>query len=271
MKPLMGAAAVAALCCAAPPGASAESMRCSMKYANGNTMEWTFVEATEDKNALAELSYSKNGEPEQRYPSGKLPYWTIQIREDTHVVALSSRVDPGYVLGYYISPSPDAGGASMFHDGVKTAEGVCARLDPPAPAPAPAPTYEANASANIVPYTMSETGGMIIPVMIGSHPVDMLVDTGATISAVNETLADELIASGEATDANRPSEVVMADNRVVTVRNIWLKSLQVGTHTRVHVLVSVNPAGAANLIGLPVLNAIGRMTIDSSNHRLIFG
>jgi hypothetical protein len=38
-----------------------------------------------------------------------------------------------------------------------------------------------------------------------------------------------------------------------------------------NVRMSVVPDGTEMLLGLPILNAIGRFTIDSANHQLTFG
>jgi predicted aspartyl protease len=45
----------------------------------------------------------------------------------------------------------------------------------------------------------------------------------------------------------------------------------IGSHVLRDVRAGVAPDGTDMLLGLPVLNKIGRFTIDSVNHKLIFG
>jgi predicted aspartyl protease len=48
-------------------------------------------------------------------------------------------------------------------------------------------------------------------------------------------------------------------------------TVTVGGHVLRDVRAGVSPDGAEMLLGLPLLNQIGRFTIDSANHKLIFG
>jgi hypothetical protein len=94
---------------------------------------------------------------------------------------------------------------------VMASETACLRYDEtpapvvastPAPAPAvttivPAPT---SSTIDKVPITFGK-GGAYVAVSIGTMPATMLVDTGATGMTVSETVANWLIANGQATEA----------------------------------------------------------------------
>ena len=107
-----------------------------------------------------------------------------------------------------------------------------------------------------------------INVNVGGTPVDMILDTGAEISSISTSLADTLIASGQATEA-APVRMTMADGSKHFERTIVVKTMTVGNHVRYNVHVSVSDGMA--LLGLPVLNAIGKFTIDSAHNQLTFG
>ena len=52
---------------------------------------------------------------------------------------------------------------------------------------------------------------------------------------------------------------------------IIIDTVTIGGHVLRDVPAGVTPDGADMVLGLPVLNQIGRFTIDSVNHKLIFG
>ncbi len=116
----------------------------------------------------------------------------------------------------------------------------------PAPAPAPTPAYNPGGGDAVV------------------------LDTGAEMSSVNATFANQLIMSGQAVEL-APLEFTMANGSKEMERVISVKSLTIGSHTRTNVSVSVSKDGGMTLLGLPVLNAIGKFTIDAGSNQLIFG
>jgi hypothetical protein len=270
MKTATALSLVLGLYLAAPQGAQA-AIQCEITYAsNGDKMEWLFDSAT-DTTAFAEIAYRKNGGSVVSHSADKYPLWTITINEATNVVGLSSRVDPGYVLAYFINPSPNVGGASMFSGKNKIGSGVCAKADPPATEYA-RPTPPPPASGDDAVSFTFRSDGMHVSATVAGHSVDMLVDTGANRCTVNESLADTLIADGQATELEL-GQAQLADGSWHSVRRISIKSLGVGSHWRTDVPFMVNPDASTPLLGLPVLlvNGNGKFTVDAVNQRIIFG
>lgn len=265
MKRLLLASVAAALL-----STSAQAdIRCHMNYKNGNTMEWTFVPA-KDPTAFAEASYSKNGEAEVHNDAQKMPLWTVQVDDKDHVATLASRVDPDWVLGYFLDPRPNSGEAAIIKVGptkaatTTVAVGHCARLDATT---AGLTTASTAGSEDSIPITR-EDSGLTINTLVGGHSVKMVIDTGATISSITPDLADQLIAEGHATES-AGGKVELADGSKSHQRSVIVDTFTIGTHTRVKVEVTVS-AGVP-LLGLPILNAIGKFTIDGTKGVLTFG
>lgn len=107
-----------------------------------------------------------------------------------------------------------------------------------------------------------------LSVIVGNISTDMILDTGAEISSIPTTLADSLIQSGEANEL-QPRRMGMADGSSHMERIVNVHKISIGSHVRTNVSMSVSDG--MTLLGLPVLKAIGKFTIDSTNNRLIFG
>ena len=147
----------------------------------------------------------------------------------------------------------------------RTRAGLRAACRRDAYADAPAPTYAGGDSVPIIVVGH----GVHVPVTLGGVDVEMLLDTGASISSVTTSFADQLLASGQAMEL--PPELVgMADGSSRMERRISVNSLTIGQHTRIDVPMTVSPDGADMLLGLPVLKAIGKFSIDAVNGRLTF-
>ena len=140
----------------------------------------------------------------------------------------------------------------------------------PSPAPEiarPNPTSDAE-PLDVVPLAM--VGDAIhLSATIGDLPVDMVLDTGATISTVSASLADRLITEGQASE-EAAITTRLANGSTTTQRTLTVKSLTVGRHKRDAVPFAVMPDGADMLLGLPVLNAIGAFKIDATSGQLVF-
>jgi hypothetical protein len=145
---------------------------------------------------------------------------------------------------------------------------------PPAPAltyaPAPMPTdpSPAGSGGDIVKIT-TDRNGVRVPITLGDTFTYMILDTGANVSSINESLADQLIARGQAKELD-PVEVTLAGGSKVTERTLSINKLIIGQHTRYGVVMTIVKDDADMLLGLPVLNAIGRFTIDAGSNQLIF-
>jgi predicted aspartyl protease len=103
-----------------------------------------------------------------------------------------------------------------------------------------------------VPFTYA--GGEIhVPVALSGYPVTMVVDTGATIMTVSETVANSLVNNGRASFTGNVATVTLADNSTRSEREISINSLTVGNHTIQHVIAHVAPDGSEMLLGHLVL------------------
>jgi clan AA aspartic protease (TIGR02281 family) len=105
---------------------------------------------------------------------------------------------------------------------------------------------------------------------IGPWPQRVLLDTGATNLTVTEPLAERLLAQGFAHEGPGGT-ATLADGSEREGRTVIIDSVTIGSHVLRDVRAGVTPDGADMLLGLPLLNQIGRFTIDSVNHKLIFG
>jgi clan AA aspartic protease (TIGR02281 family) len=105
---------------------------------------------------------------------------------------------------------------------------------------------------------------------IGPWPQRVLLDTGATNLTVTEPLAERLLAQGFAHEGPEVT-VTLADGSERDGRTIIIDAVTIGSHVLRDIHAGVTPDGAEMVLGLPVLNQIGRFTIDSANHKLIFG
>ena len=65
--------------------------------------------------------------------------------------------------------------------------------------------------------------------------------------------------------------VTLADGSTIQERVLIVNTLTIGAHTRRNVRMLVSPDGVDMLLGLPVLNAIGKFTIDAANSQLLLG
>jgi predicted aspartyl protease len=165
-------------------------------------------------------------------------------------------------------------GAILMHS-----EATCARYDTsapvvastPAPAPAvttilPAPTSSA---IDKVPITFSK-GGAYVAVSIGTMPATMLVDTGATGMTVSETIANWLVANGQATNGST-DHTTLAGGVQKDIRGIDIGSVSVGGHVVRNVHAGVVPDGADMLLGLRVLAEVSpKFTINVATSTLDF-
>ena len=200
--------------------AAETNIRCGVTYSgNGDTMQWTFAPAKE-ADAFVEVSYSKNKEAEVYNDPQYMPLWTTKVDNEKHLAVLSSRVDPGYYIGYELNPSPHAGEALLFHEDVQTAAGHCWPLDKP-------DQSIAEVTGDSVPL-MIEHGAMFVDVDVSGHPLKMLIDTGANLSSIPADLADQLISQGRATEGEG-IDVTLADGSTSHERTLTIDTLSIGS------------------------------------------
>ena len=137
---------------------------------------------------------------------------------------------------------------------------------PPVVASAPAPTYAAPAT-NRLPITFARSGAYVA-VSIGTMPETMLVDTGATGMTVSASIADQLIASGQATEAQAET-VTLAGGVKQEFRQVDINSVTVAGHVVNNVHAGVVPDGSDMLLGLGVLAKVSnKFAINVANSTL---
>jgi predicted aspartyl protease len=98
----------------------------------------------------------------------------------------------------------------------------------------------------------------------------MVIDTGAEMMSVTNSVARSLYEKGEAETNGDYMSFRMADGSARTQQIIIVKSLTIGSHILTNVPASVVADGASMLIPFPVLNRIGKFTIDATNGTLTF-
>jgi clan AA aspartic protease (TIGR02281 family) len=184
------------------------------------------------------------------------PYWRVANNDDNHTVSLWSQQDPGLALEYYGENGPPGGGATLWFNNVRVGAGHC---------------HSESLTIDHTPVPIFSNGKEIwLTVNLGDRDITMLLDTGATISSVPIDIADSLIATGQAVEGPAKN-MTMADGTNRTVRTIFVNTLAIGANKRYNVPITVMPNGSDALLCLPVLNAIGKFTIDNDRQLLIFG
>jgi hypothetical protein len=261
MKTLLLAASIVALSTAAHAG-----MSCNLTDQRGNVLQYSFAHG--GHGYTNEIVVKRNG----TVISNGGPMWARSFNRAQRTMTLEQA---GWSIVYEAKPNDsDTSQAALFHNANRVAAGVCDAdysVDAPQPAPtieasAPAPAYNsptpAPASGDDVPFIQIPGTGMMVMAIVGGHSLPMVVDTGAAMSSIPTALADRLIAEGHAQEA-ASGDMVMADGSSHYERTVIVDTLSLGSHSRSQVRVSVSDGEA--LLGLPVLNAIGRFTIDAQH------
>jgi hypothetical protein len=134
-----------------------------------------------------------------------------------------------------------------------------------APPDSPAPITNPNAIAMFTDGIRAH-----VAAMIGSIAAPMLIDTGASIASVNQSVANALLANGEAEDVGQGT-VGLAGGTHEDRHYIVIHRLSLGTHVATEVRAVINPVDDDMLLSLPALNQMGKFTIDTPNNQLVFG
>jgi hypothetical protein len=178
---------------------------------------------------------------------------------------------------HYIEKMWDAGHNNkevMHSDALCSVASIDQQTAPAAPAPVPAPVMSLPSApspggSDVVPFAL-DNNAIHLSLALGGHPVDMLLDTGANVSSITTTLAVQLVSEGHAHYVDS-GQAHLADGSMHEEKTVSIDSLTLGSHTRTNVLATITDDSGMMLLGLPVLNAIGRFTIDSANRQLVFG
>lgn len=140
---------------------------------------------------------------------------------------------------------------------------------------APAPVAVAQpvaAGQSVVVALVSSNDGFseAVPVSMGGQTVMMTIDTGAMIGMVPKSVADALIASGNAVEAEAGTSI-LADGQKIPERRIMIKQISLGSQVVNNVLTGVGPDNGMSLLGMNVLKKFGQFTIDTATDHLVLG
>ena len=109
-----------------------------------------------------------------------------------------------------------------------------------------------------------------VDVQLGSITRRMVIDTGATGLSLPKSVADRLLMRREAVESGG-AILTLANGREERRQGIKVWSVSLGGHTLLDVYATVAPHAAEPLLGFPVLNQVGRFTIDTIAGLLILG
>jgi predicted aspartyl protease len=110
----------------------------------------------------------------------------------------------------------------------------------------------------------------LAPLSVGSQSIYATVDSGCTDMTVNETIANKLVALGEATDLGM-GDVSLADGSVKSMRHIRISTVTIGGHSVYGVTAMVVPDGTMMLLGYNVLRQVsGKFAINTAKSTLDF-
>jgi hypothetical protein len=180
--------------------------------------------------------------------------------------------DPHYATSARCAPAPAAQAApapAAQAAPAPAAQAAPAPVAQAAPAPVASPPAKPAAPARDAVQLIPLNNALYLHVAIDGHDELMQLDTGANISTIKESLADSLVAAGEAKDMGT-GEYVMANGVKSTHRNVVVQSLQLGSHRRGDVPMAAVSNDGMQLLGLSVLNSIGAFTVDSASNQLVF-
>jgi gag-polyprotein putative aspartyl protease len=134
----------------------------------------------------------------------------------------------------------------------------------------PAPSTSGTDSLTITMYPEG-TNLQSVDITLGnSTPARVIVDTGASILNIKESLGDALIASGEAT-VLKTIDSTIADGSTVTEQLINISQITIGGHTLYNIKATVGPENAMMLLGMEILNRFSKFSIDTGHNQLILG
>jgi clan AA aspartic protease (TIGR02281 family) len=120
-----------------------------------------------------------------------------------------------------------------------------------------------------VPISLIEGKGVSLNVGVGRHTVTMMLDTGASETAVTEELADALVRDGSARWLGE-RKYRMADGTVTSAQALVINEVRLGTHIVRNVEASVIPNGTTMLLGFPVVDRIGPFMVNTRTRELVF-
>jgi predicted aspartyl protease len=128
---------------------------------------------------------------------------------------------------------------------------------------------EVTGSRDAIPFR-SVNGGMYVYANLGGIPHNMLLDTGASMSSVTVPIANALLARKRATIVPGILWSTIANGSVIPNQLIIVHTMSIGRHVLRNVKMLAGDDGAAVLLGLSELSAIGSFTIDQAHNQIRF-
>jgi gag-polyprotein putative aspartyl protease len=265
------------LALATPAFADVAGVGCKITDTQNSEMIYIFKYASHtgpNSGVAYEVAYSKNGHEVITPVGQKMPGWRWSYDPGKAAISLY----PDDAPRWWISGSTS--GTFLMHGNNVIGKGECKDLNakafepaaPEAPAPVVAQSHPAAApsTGNSVPL-MITNGAMFAGVTVGDQPIVMQVDTGANISTIEESVASQLLSSGQATAA-QDSQVTLADGTKHATHNIIIGTVTVAGRQAHNVAAGVVPNGSGMLLGLVPMNQISpTFTVDLAKSRILLG
>ena len=165
---------------------------------------------------------------------------------------------------------------AVFHDGNLVGH-TTQDCGPEMRAPAPAPVVTASAPAPVtapggdVVGLVSNGNAAAVKVHFGARDVMMLIDTGASSMSLTPDIANALLQAGEAHYTGQMVQLTLANGSTASEQEIVIDRVSIGSHSALNVHATITAADGMPLLPFPVLNQMGKFTIDTRNNLLIFG
>jgi hypothetical protein len=197
--------------------------------------------------------------------------WYGHWRGKYFVVSPEDAPDWALLLGPYPIPLEGLAPVTLMQGGREMGSGTCVYEPPLTPVYAPPPPARVPdpAHKDSVPIIFFDGGHSVrLDAQVGSEGVRFVVDTGATESSIPMATALSLVAKGEA-EWLQPRQYRIADGSSVTMQRVRIHRFAIGNHVLTDVEASAS--NGSPLLGFDVLNMVGRFTIDTRNHEIVFG
>jgi hypothetical protein len=228
-------------------------MRCSVFTFDGDHVTYTFAASSWDdllfQASVTETAFTKNGQPYGDHQ----PRWRARLQGEFFVLTSEETPDWALVLGPVPLRKTDPTPVRLLHGRNVTGQGACGnaldakvtpRPDTPAaptrtPTPYTPPTPSGQGGDYVPIYSVSGKGAAV-DVTLGSQPLRMLIDTGATMMSLPWDVAMALIASGDAEFGPKES-FRLADGSIREEWTIIIRRMTIGSHVLTNVRASVRP------------------------------
>jgi predicted aspartyl protease len=127
------------------------------------------------------------------------------------------------------------------------------------------------ARSTATPIYLDRDGRSVrVDVTLGSLTHRMVIDTGMTGLSIPMLVAERLLLRRDAIESD-DAILTLANGAKEWRRGIEIRSVRVGGRAVLNVYATVAPYPSEPLLGFPILNQLGRFTIDTIDRLLIMG